>query len=234
MRRILSLGSALLALACSAPAPNTGAVSEHSSLAVSEDAETLVVAVAVAEPDAQPAPDAKAGPQCSTKTLEVGTEPLGYRATGQECDGLKQGVWSFTYLDGRRHRRGSYLDDAETGPWVFWFHNGKKRSEGEFSSGQRVGQWIRNHSNGVRSLRGGYREGLRHGRWRRWHNTGQLFEDRIYRDGKREGLHRKWTVAGDLQYVRFCKNDNCRIECRVSGKKTCPDPTKTTSSKNSP
>ncbi|MBL4634053.1 MAG: hypothetical protein JKY56_09275, partial [Kofleriaceae bacterium] len=53
-------------------------------------------------------------------------------------------------------------------------------------------------------------------------------------DGKREGLHRKWSVAGDLQYVRFCKNDNCAIECRVSGKKTCPDPKKKKPTKNSP
>lgn len=217
---IRALGIALVStlLGCSGPAPSGSTSLEQPTGLLQEDGGPVVRVI----PDAGPAvSDTESS--CRMATLEVGTGLLGYRASGQECAGLRHGDWTFRYTDGRAHREGKYLDGAETGPWTFWFYNGQIRSKGSFERGQRVGLWIRNHDNGIRSLEGSYQGGLRDGRWRRWHNTGQLYEDRYYKEGGREGLHRRWNVAGQLRYVRDCKNDSCRVRCKARGKKGCPD-----------
>lgn len=187
-----------------APAPDAGVA----PLAVKPLAE---------EPDAGPIE-----PLCETRTLRVGARPLGYSASGELCDGLRQGLWEFTDLKGRALRSGFYKDDQETGKWSFWYPSGAKRSEGKFESGQRVGPWFRNHANGQRSLQGSYQGGLRNGRWRRWHDNGQIYEDRTYLAGRREGVHHKWSADGLLQYTRLCKDDVCQIQCAARRQKACP------------
>jgi hypothetical protein len=176
----------------------------------------------VVQPLADAADAGPSEPVCENRTLVVGARPLGYRASGEVCDGLRQGPWKFTDLNGKALRMGSYQDGLETGKWTFWYSAGGKRSEGKFESGQRVGPWFRNHPNGQRSLQGSYLGGLRNGRWRRWHDNGQLYEDRIYLAGRREGVHHKWSPEGLLQYTRLCKDDVCKIQCRARRQKVCP------------
>jgi hypothetical protein len=176
-------------------------------------------------PDAAPIAAEPLAPEerCEIQTLEVGTAPLGYRATGEVCEGVRQGPWEFAYLiNGKRLRKGSYKDGVEVGNWTFWYKSGRKRSEGRFKAGQRTGPWFRNHLNGQRSLEGSYEGGLRTGRWQRWHESGQLYEDRIYVAGRREGVHHKWNSEGLLQYTRLCKDDVCKVQCRARREDVCP------------
>lgn len=181
--------------------------------------------VLVLPPDATPVAVDPVLPEkrCEIQTLEVGTPPLGYRATGEVCEEVRQGPWEFAYLiNGKRLRKGSYKDGLEVGKWTFWYKSGRKRSEGRFEAGQRTGPWFRNHKNGQRSLEGSYEGGLRNGRWQRWHESGQLYEDRIYQAGSREGVHHKWNSEGLLQYTRLCKDDVCKVQCRARREEVCP------------
>ncbi len=222
---ILCAGAIALAIACGPdkpPSANPEISPVDSPTPLPADASLVVAVLPV---DAAPLAVQPAAPEerCETRTLEVGTAPLGYRAVGEVCEEVRNGLWEFAYLiNDKKLRRGSYKDGLETGKWTFWYKSGRKRSEGRFTSGQRTGKWIRNHKNGQRSLEGRYEGGLRNGRWRRWHESGQLYEDRIYLAGRREGIHHKWNKEGLLQYTRLCKKDVCKVQCRARREKVCP------------
>jgi hypothetical protein len=172
--------------------------------------------IAVADPPA--AADAN---DCVEETVVVGTDPLGYRASGQICKERRTGTWDFRYLSGESRRKGDYKEGLESGAWTHWYRAGSKRSTGSYLRGKRSGLWHRYHENGKTSLEGAYDDGLRQGRWRRWHDNGQLYEDRMYLAGTREGLHHKWNPDGLLQYIRLCKKDVCKIQCRERGTRAC-------------
>ncbi len=218
MKGLLAVGLLLLATACG-PSAVTTEPALAAPVAAPPAPTPLVAPDDKSAPPHQPQPEAK--PRCITVTLDVGVGPTGYRASGEQCDGLREGPWTFVFLSGERHREGLYKAGLEHGPWTLWYQSGTKRSEGSFAQGQRIGTWLRYHPNGTRSLEGTYEAGLRNGRWRRWHNNGQLYEDRVYVQGTREGAQHRWNPDGLLQYARLCKSDVCKVLCQVAGKATC-------------
>ena len=142
-------------------------------------------------------PQLAADPACTRTTINVGEGPLGYRATGDVCDGKRQGAWKFTFLTGERMREGSYDRGLEQGTWKTFHREGGIQDEGQYVAGKPDGKWIRRARNGTK------------------------IEERSYVAGKRDGPLLRWTDDGKLVLVRSCSMGPCANVCKASKGRTC-------------
>ena len=135
---------------------------------------------------APPAPPAG----CRSDTVTVGEGRLGYRATGQVCDGARDGAWSFAFLDGATLREGRYARGLEQGPWRTYHPDGQPCD---------VGQYV---------------DGRPDGTWKRYAASGALIEERSWVAGVREGQVSRWAEDGTLAQVRTCTHGICATQCK--------------------
>ncbi|MGB5530084.1 MAG: hypothetical protein WBQ32_08940 [Ignavibacteriaceae bacterium] len=52
------------------------------------------------------------------------------------------GTWQYYYDDGQLECTGNFNDDKPTGKWVWYYQNGVKKSEGIYIKGKPEGKWI--------------------------------------------------------------------------------------------
>lgn len=149
-------------------------------------------------------------PSCQSTTVTVGAEPLGYRATGQRCAGLREGPWRFTFLTGEPMREVTYVSGREHGPWRSLHRDGGTQDVGHYNAGTPDAFW------------------------QRYAPDGTLIEARGYSAGHRDGLLVRFTDNGLLFQVRWCSRGPCRTICKApsaaSGKDGCLSPSAARSS----
>ena len=62
------------------------------------------------------------------------------------------GTWKYYYDDGQLECTGNFNDDKPTGRWVWYYQNGIKKSEGIYINGKPEGKWIQYDQFGYRNL----------------------------------------------------------------------------------
>jgi len=62
------------------------------------------------------------------------------------------GTWKYYYDDGQLECTGKFNDDKPTGRWVWYYQNGVKKSEGIYINGKPEGKWIQYDQFGYRNL----------------------------------------------------------------------------------
>ena len=101
--------------------------------------------------------------------------------------GIKVGLWSTWYENGRKESEGQYQDGEREGLWTVWYENGQRDTEGEFRNGEKEGRWTNWYDNGKTKSEGQYQNGEREGRWADWSEDGSINNEKsgIYKAGKR-------------------------------------------------
>lgn len=59
-----------------------------------------------------------------------------------------EGEWKYYYPNGQLESVGIFKNDTPSGKWAFYYETGKKKEEGEYKSGKRDGKWIKYDSTG--------------------------------------------------------------------------------------
>jgi predicted deacylase len=149
---------------------------------------------------ASSSPAAPPAASCRLISYTLGAPPLGYRATGQLCAGLREGAWDFRFLSGGPLRQGGYHRGLEEGAWRTYHPDGGTQDVGQYVGGKPEGFWQRHAADGT------------------------LIEARGYTAGQRQGVLVRWTDDGALWQVRWCRLGPCRTICKVSGKQGCLSP----------
>lgn len=134
---------------------------------------------------------------CRDVTVAVGEAPLGYQATGPECDGQRHGAWSFRFVGGGLLREGEYAHGREIGAWRSYHPGGEPEAVGQFADGKPDGAW------------------------KRYAAAGTLVEERSYAAGSRDGALSRWTDDGTLWQMRTCHGGMCATQCKATGRVTC-------------
>ncbi|HTA31216.1 MAG TPA: toxin-antitoxin system YwqK family antitoxin [Candidatus Cybelea sp.] len=127
------------------------------------------------------------------------------RTRGTLQNGVKSGLWTEYYPDGKKFREVHFKEDKLDGPFSIWFSDGK-RSEGSFKAGKTDGLvrvWYSNdqlesevdvvqdkadgketkwYPNGQKRIEGINGNGNRVGHWVEWDERGVVIADGTYDD----------------------------------------------------
>ena len=75
-----------------------------------------------------------------------------YTVYGFINDNKNVGTWHYYYDDGQLECTGDFKDDKPTGKWVWYHKNGVKKSEGFYINGRPEGKWIQYDEDGYTNL----------------------------------------------------------------------------------
>ena len=75
-----------------------------------------------------------------------------YTVYGFINDNKNVGTWHYYYDDGQLECTGDFKDDKPTGKWVWYHKNGVKKSEGFYINGRPEGKWIQYDKDGYTNL----------------------------------------------------------------------------------
>jgi len=90
-----------------------------------------------------------------------------YYIKGTYRDGLRNGMWSYYFLQRNGTKtdsllcfKGNFVEDNPDGRHVYYWENGKIKDEGIYIMGKREGEWIKNNSDGTLFMIITYKEGI--------------------------------------------------------------------------
>ncbi len=89
-------------------------------------------------------------------------------------DGLKDGRFKISDLNGRVEMAGNMVKDKNEGEWKYYYPNGKIESEGNFSNDTASGDWSFYYETGIIKEEGKYVKGKRDGKWTKYDSTGRI------------------------------------------------------------
>ena len=87
-------------------------------------------------------------------------------------DGLKNGRFKISYVNGQVEMEGNMLNDKNEGEWKYYFPNGQLESIGNFENDKPSGKWIFYYATGNKKEEGKFKEGKREGKWIEYDSTG--------------------------------------------------------------
>jgi antitoxin component YwqK of YwqJK toxin-antitoxin module len=112
-------------------------------------------------------------------------------------NGLKHGIWTEFFSDGKPATRAEYHDGKEQGLCTRWYPSGQKEIESTLVDGVAEGPWIRWYTNGQKQAEGRYHGFTVHprgdlipkpdGRYLEWHSNGKQAVEGEYRNGEKNG-----------------------------------------------
>ena len=89
-------------------------------------------------------------------------------------DGLKNGQFKISYLNGKVEIVGDMTNDKNEGEWRYYYPNGQLESVGNFKNDTPSGKWTFYYETGIKKEEGNYQEGKRDGKWVEYDSTGKV------------------------------------------------------------
>jgi antitoxin component YwqK of YwqJK toxin-antitoxin module len=99
-------------------------------------------------------------------------------------NGLKNGEFLISTLDGNLTTRGYIENNKNVGTWKYFYENGDIESIGEFFNDKPNGKWTWYYENGVKKSEGIYVNGLQEGKWTKYDESGNLSKIIYYQKGE--------------------------------------------------
>ncbi len=100
--------------------------------------------------------------------------------------GVKQGLASVYYPNGRVAESFWYENDVRNGPWMQYYDNGRLRVQAEFRDDERHGRFVFYTPGGRKEIEGEYYNNQMHGRWTYYDQSGQVVSEVKYIAGRPE------------------------------------------------
>jgi hypothetical protein len=97
-------------------------------------------------------------------------------------DGIKNGEFIVSQLDGTKSVSGTIVKNKNEGKWSYYYSTGELESEGNFKNDILVDKWI----------------------W--YHKNGNVMEEGFFVKGKRDGLWKLYREDGSIKKFVFFKN----------------------------
>lgn len=88
-------------------------------------------------------------------------------------NGLKDGPFKISGLNGKIEMAGNMVNDRNEGEWKYYYPDGQLESAGGFKNDTPSGKWIFYYPSGVKKEEGNYFKGLRDGKWIGYDTTGK-------------------------------------------------------------
>lgn len=98
-------------------------------------------------------------------------------------NGLKNGEFKISTLDGNNFVYGFIENNKNVGTWKYYYENGMIESTGGFQDDKPMGKWLWYHQNGKLKSEGIYILGQPHGRWLNYDIEGFLLSIIYYEKG---------------------------------------------------
>lgn len=89
-------------------------------------------------------------------------------------DGLKNGRFKISHLNGQIEIVGNMINDKNEGEWKYYYPNGQLESVGVFKNDTPSGEWTFYYATGVKKEEGKYLEGKRDGKWVEYDSAGKI------------------------------------------------------------
>ena len=89
-------------------------------------------------------------------------------------DGLKNGPFKISGIDGNVEISGNMINDKNEGEWRYYFLNGKLESVGDFKNDTPSGKWTFFYRTGIKKEEGEYKNGKRDGKWIEFDSLGKV------------------------------------------------------------
>lgn len=97
-------------------------------------------------------------------------------------DGIKNGDFIISQLDGKKSVTGTIYKNKNEGKWSYYYSTGELESEGYFKNDLLVDKWI----------------------W--YHKNGNIMEEGVFVKGKRDGLWKLYREDGSIKKFVFFNN----------------------------
>jgi len=94
--------------------------------------------------------------------------------------GLRNGVVTHFYSDGKTKEVGNYKANEKDGKWEKWDENGNKTAEAYYENGKKTGSWLVWDHKGTKRYEMYYSEGQKTGTWKIWDEKGVLTQERTF------------------------------------------------------
>jgi antitoxin component YwqK of YwqJK toxin-antitoxin module len=91
-------------------------------------------------------------------------------------EGLKDGRFKISRLNGQVEMVGNMVKDKNEGEWDYYYPNGQPESKGNFINDTPSGKWTFYYETGIKKEEGEYKNGEREGRWVEYDSTGRVVE----------------------------------------------------------
>jgi antitoxin component YwqK of YwqJK toxin-antitoxin module len=98
-------------------------------------------------------------------------------------DGLKNGEFLISFLDGKTAIYGKIKDNKNEGKWSYYYPNGKLESQGYFKNDVVIDKWTWYYDNGQKKEEGNYVAGKREGTWKMYKEDGTLKATVFFKEG---------------------------------------------------
>lgn len=99
-------------------------------------------------------------------------------------NGLKNGVFLISTLNGVLTTKGFIENNRNVGTWQYFYENGELESVGEFYNDKPNGKWIWYYKNGIKKSEGIYVSGKQEGKWLHFDKSGKLIKVSYYLSGE--------------------------------------------------
>lgn len=100
-------------------------------------------------------------------------------------NGLKNGEFTVTFLNGQVKVHGYVRDNKNVGEWKYFYTNGKMETSGYFTNDMAEGKWTWYYPNGNVKEVGEYSDGERDGTWILYDEEGNLKSKLIFSKGEK-------------------------------------------------
>jgi antitoxin component YwqK of YwqJK toxin-antitoxin module len=101
----------------------------------------------------------------------------------QVKDGLKNGKFIISFLNGTTEVSGMIKDNKNEGKWSYYYSDGKIESEGFFKNDLPNDKWTWYFPNGNKKEEGDYSKGKREGLWKIYNEDGTIKEEVLFKNG---------------------------------------------------
>ncbi|MCZ6702787.1 MAG: hypothetical protein O6940_07065 [Ignavibacteria bacterium] len=98
-------------------------------------------------------------------------------------DGMKNGKFRLSYLDGIVSVFGKVKNNRNIGEWIYFYPNGQLESKGNFNYDKPHGKWMWFYSNGNLKESGSFLNGHKSGKWYQYTIDGNLISIKFYDKG---------------------------------------------------
>ena len=95
---------------------------------------------------------------------------------------IADGQKTFYYLNGTFYAEGEIKNKKENGSWIYWHENGKKARRGNFLDGKREGTHTYWYPNGKLRGIGNFKNDKYDGKWIMYNEDGMQISEQIYKD----------------------------------------------------
>lgn len=129
---------------------------------------------------------------------------------GNLKDGLKEGKWTFYYLEGDRkllQKEIEYKNGVENGKFSEFYLYGGLKKEGQYINGNKEGEWKTYDKDGDIILKESYKNGQLHGEFERRIKSHSIRIFGQYINGKREG---KWCKTDNWSTIKLNYKDGVK------------------------